>query len=405
MRGAGHLERGIVILSLLASLSVLSASLWLGLLLFRGGFWRADQHLGHKSEFTDGAWPAVAVVIPARNEAAGIGRAVTSHLGQDYPGLVRVFVIDDNSDDGTAEAAGMAAGDDNRLTVIPGKALESGWTGKLWAVSQGIERVREEMSDAEYLLLTDGDIEHGPENLGRLVSKARQDNLLLTSLMVKLRCNTSWERLLIPAFVFFFQKLFPFPWVNNPHQNLAAAAGGCMLVNFAALEDAGGVSRIRDQVIDDCALAALLKPRGPIWLGLTDNAHSLRPYDKLGEIWDMVTRTAYVQLKHSPSALIGSVLGMILIYVLPVAGLILGLLTGDTPAVAAASTAWMMMAITYLPTLRLYKEPLWRALLLPIAASFYTLMTLDSARRHYAGQGGTWKGRNYDVPEPPANHP
>jgi len=394
-----------VTLSLLANLSALSAALWLGLLLFRGRFWRADQRLDPTDSSTEEKWPAVAVVIPARNEADGIGRAVASLLGQSYPGDLRVIVVDDNSEDGTAEAAIAAAGENgDRLTVLSGKPLVPGWTGKLWAVSQGIAHAENLMPDVEFLLLTDGDIEHGSDNVRRLVIKAQRQQLALTSLMVKLRCETGWERLLIPAFVFFFQKLFPFPWVNNPQRKMAAAAGGCMLVRKAALADAGGIEPIRDRVIDDCALAALLKPQGPIWLGLTDNAHSLRPYDQLDEIWDMVARTAYVQLDHSPAALVGTVIGMCLMYLAPVVGVLVGAWTSDWPAATAAVCAWGLITIAYWPTLKLYRQPRVRALLLPIAAVLYTLMTLDSARRHYAGRGGAWKGRSYDAPTSPSNH-
>jgi hopene-associated glycosyltransferase HpnB len=392
-----------VTLSWLATAAVLSGALWIGLLMFRGGFWRADQRLSDGTPTINGDWPAVAVVIPARNEAHGIGRAVGSLLGQDYPGKVQIFVVDDNSDDGTAEIARAAAErHTDRLTLVSGAALEPGWTGKMWAVSQGIARAESDMPGATFLLLTDGDIEHGPGNLKRLVAKAMAESLTLTSLMVKLRCDTGWEKLLIPAFVFFFQKLFPFPWVNNPRRKLAAAAGGCMLVHRASLSAAGGIEKIRDRVIDDCALAALLKPEGPIWLGLTDDVHSLRPYEELEEIWDMVARTAYVQLDHSPLALLGTVIGMALMYLAPPLSFFLGWWSGDTQAMAAGGIAWLLIAGAYLPTLKLYGQPMGRAMLLPFAAALYLLMTLDSARRHYLGRGGAWKGRSYDAP---TNHP
>ncbi|NQV19907.1 MAG: glycosyltransferase, partial [Rhodospirillales bacterium] len=213
--------------------AALSGVLWVVLLLFRGGFWRADQRLGPAPEkpSPEARWPALAVVIPARNEAEGIGRAVATLLGQDYPGVMRVTVVDDNSDDGTADIARAAAGEHgDRLSIIAGAPLEHGWTGKLWAVAQGIAHARTKLPDADYLLLTDGDIEHGPGNLRQLAAKADAENLALTSLMVKLRCETGWERFLVPAFVFFFQKLYPFAWVNDPARKIAGAAGGCMLV-------------------------------------------------------------------------------------------------------------------------------------------------------------------------------
>jgi len=380
----------------------LSLLLWLGLITFRGGFWRADQRLGQPSgkALPDQDWPAVAVVIPARNEADNIGRAVSSLLTQDYPGPVQVFVVDDNSNDGTAAAAKQGAGPhEERLTIISGAPLATGWTGKMWAVSQGIARAEATMPKAKYLLLTDGDIEHGSGNLRRLVEKAEADQLTLTSLMVKLRCETGWERLLVPAFVFFFQKLYPFPLVNDRRRVMAAAAGGCMLVLRSALTTAGGIERIRDRVIDDCALARLLKPKGTIWLGLTGTVHSLRPYTQLREIWDMIARTAYVQLEHSPLALLGTVAGMVLMYLVPPAATLAGLIYGDSMMAGVGITTWLMMAAAYRPTLRLYDRSFAHGLMLPVAGLFYTAMTLDSARRHYLGRGGAWKGRSYEAPE------
>jgi hopene-associated glycosyltransferase HpnB len=362
--------------------AALSLIVWLALLFFRGGFWRADQRLDTDMPEPD-AWPAVVAVIPARNEAATIGRTVASLLGQDYPGAFSVIVVDDNSDDGTAAAAGVS----DRLSVVSGKPLPAGWTGKLWAVHQGLDHV----TDAAFVLLTDADIEHSPHSLRRLVAKAEEGGLDLVSLMVLLRCQRAWERLLIPAFVFFFQKLFPFSRVNDPTRPEAAAAGGCMLVRRAAFERAGGVEAIRDRLIDDCALAAAIKPGGPIWLGLTGDVHSLRSYERLGEIWTMVARTAYEQLRRSPLALIGTVMGMAIIYLVPP----LAVASGEGIAAACGLAAWLLMIAAYRPTLRLYGLPAWYGLMLPVAALLYTLMTVDSARRHRRGRGGAWKGRTY----------
>ena len=362
--------------------AALSLVVWLVLLFFRGRFWRADQRLDPNTPEL-AAWPAVIAVIPARNEAATIGRSVASLLGQNYPGAFSLVVVDDDSDDGTAAAAGVS----DRLTVVSGEPLPPGWTGKLWAVHQGLERT----GDAAFVLLTDADIEHPPQSLRRLVAKAEQGDLDLVSLMVRLRCETFWERLLIPAFVFFFQKLFPFPRVNDPDRPEAAAAGGCMLVRRAALERSGGIEAIRHRLIDDCALAAGIKPGGPIWLGLTEDVHSLRAYQRLGEIWTMVARTAYEQLRRSPLALIGTMFGMAVIYLVPP----LAVVGGDGVARACGLAAWLLMVVAYRPTLRLYGLPAWHGLLLPVAALFYSLMTIDSARRHGRGQGGAWKGRSY----------
>ncbi len=359
-----------------------SVVVWLALLFFRGGFWRADQRLDPTPP-APRHWPDVVAVIPARNEAPTIGRAVASLLDQDYPGAFSVIVVDDDSDDGTAAAAGAS----DRLTVVSGKPLAPGWTGKLWAVHQGLERARE----AAFVLLTDADIEHPRQSLRRLVAKAEQGGLDLVSLMVKLRCETFWERLLIPAFVFFFQKLFPFSRVNDRRRPEAAAAGGCMLVRRAALERCGGIEAIRGRLIDDCALAAAIKPGGPIWLGLTQELHSLRSYRRLGEVWAMVARTAYEQLRRSPLALAGTLMGMAMVYLVPP----LAAVSGDAVAAAFGIAAWLLMIAAYQPTLRLYGLPPWHGLLLPLAALFYTLMTMDSARRQWRGQGGAWKGRSY----------
>lgn len=374
----------------LAILAGLSLVIWFGLLLFRGGFWKADQRLGIGIPDRE-IWPDVVAVIPARNEAPTIGATVASLLSQDYPGEVRVVVVDDNSDDGTAEQAALG----DRVTVVPGKPLEAGWSGKLWAVHQGLEAARRIDPEARYLLLTDADIEHDPANLRRLVDKAEWEGLDLTSLMVRLRCESAWERLLIPAFVFFFQKLYPFPWVNDPEHETAGAAGGCMLVRRTALDKIGGVESIRGALIDDCTLAVRIKENGPIWLGLADETRSLRAYDGLGDIWRMVARTAFVQLDHSALKLAGTVLGMVLIYLAGPLAVGLGALWNDPTALGWGFGAWVLMGVAYTPTLTLYRRSVFEAALLPVAGLLYTLMTLDSARRHWQGRGGAWKGRSY----------
>jgi hopene-associated glycosyltransferase HpnB len=373
-------------------LPFLPFAVWIGLILFRGNFWRSDQITS--GEVADlGSWPDVTAVIPARNEAPSIGATVETLLAQDYPGALSVIVVDDNSDDGTADIARAASGENaDRLTVISGKPLEAGWSGKLWAVNQGIEAA----TTSDYIWLTDADIIHTPGNLRWLVAKAETEKLDLVSEMVMLRCESFWERLLIPAFIFFFQKLYPFPQVNNPNHAVAAAAGGCVLVKRTALAEAGGIAEIKDQLIDDCALARIIKARGPIWLGLTERAHSLRIYDHLSEIWHMVARTAFVQLDHSILQLIGTVIGMMIIYLAAPIMAVWGSITGDQLLGLAGGAAWLVMAITFLPTLRLYKmNPAW-AMALPLAGLIYTAMTVDSARQHWAGRGGAWKGRSYN---------
>lgn len=365
----------------------LSLAMWLGLLGFRGGFWRADQRLGCGPPGPV-IWPSVSAIVPARDEAATIGRAVASLLAQDYPGQLRLVVVDDASTDGTADAA-RATGDE-RLLVVAAAALRPGWTGKMNAVAAGVAAAGE---GPRYLLLTDADIEHGPGHLKRLVAKAEAEHLDLVSLMVMLRADSGWERLLIPAFVFFFQKLYPFARVNNPARPEAAAAGGCLLVRRLALAEAGGIEAIKGQIIDDCALARLLKARGPIWLGLSTGSRSLRAYDALGDIWNMVARTAFVQLRRSPWLLAGTLLGMALLYLAP--PLAVGL--GDGLAAGLGAAAWAAMAVAYWPTLRLYGlSPAWAAAL-PLAGVLYGLMTLSSAMRHWSGRGAGWKGRHYGI--------
>lgn len=376
--------------SLPVLLAALSLAVWVGLLGFRGGFWRAHPRLDEAPPAMP-RWPDVVAVIPARNEARTIGRTVASLLDQDYPGGLRVVVVDDGSDDDTTAAAGSA----DRLTVISGRPLDAGWSGKLWAVKQGLDEARRVAGGATFVLLTDADIVHDPGSLRRLVAKAESDRLDLVSLMVRLRCESFWERLLIPAFVFFFQKLYPFPWVNDPTRPEAAAAGGCMLVRRRALEAAGGLEAIRGRLIDDCALAALIKGRGPIWLGLTTLVTSERRYDSLADVWRMVARSAYEQIGNSPLMLTATVTEMALAYGVPVlAGT--GLLGGGWPAAAIGLTAWWgLMGAAYAPTLGLYGLARWRGVLLPLAAALYTLMTISSAVDHWRGRGSAWKGRTY----------
>ncbi|WP_041793844.1 presqualene diphosphate synthase HpnD [Pararhodospirillum photometricum] len=380
---------------LLAAVSLLA---WAVVLVSRRGFWRADQRLDTLTTLPTPA-PALVAVIPARDEAQTIAVTVRSLLNQSYLGTLKVVVVDDNSIDNTAQAAleGAVGISDGlkRLSVIKGRPLPPGWSGKLWALRQGLDEAKRLSPEARYVLLTDADIEHAPGNITRLISQAERQGLVLASMMVKLRCRSPWEHLLIPAFVFFFQKLYPFPQVNNPDRDIAAAAGGCMLVRREALDAIGGIESIRGALIDDCALAARLKEKGPIWLGLAGRTRSLRVYDSLGDIWGMVARTAYVQLRRSPWMLLATVLGMTILYLFPPVLTVLGLALGDWLAAGLGGLGWVGMAFLYRPTLRLYRRPPIAGLALPVAALLYTLMTLDSARRHYRGRGGEWKGRAY----------
>jgi hopene-associated glycosyltransferase HpnB len=365
-------------------------AIWAYLLVARGGFWRAG--LGDDAPPLSAPFPAVAAVIPARDEAACVGETVSSLLRQDYPGDFRVFLVDDQSSDGTAQvarAAAARAGKADRLTVISGRPLPAGWTGKLWAQQQGFDLVNTLPQPPDYVLFTDADIVYGEGALSPLVARAQAHRLVLTSLMVKLRCKSLAERVFIPAFIFFFQMLYPFAWAGDPRRATAAAAGGCMLVAREVLRGAGGLAAIRTALIDDCSLAKLLKARGAIWIGLTDRVHSIRAYPTVGEIGTMVSRSAYAQLGYSPLGLAGTMAGLALTYLAPV-----GL------ALFAAGMAqfiglfvWLLMTFMFRPTLRFYGlRTLW-GLALPAIAAAYMAFTLDSAYQHARGRGGMWKGR------------
>ncbi len=380
--------------------SVLSLVIWVTLIGFRGQFWRADQRLDEKLIDLE-EWPSVTAVVPARNEADLLPVSLRSLLTQDYPGIFQVILVDDQSSDGTAEVARQVAQSldaNSRLKICSSSPLPIGWSGKLWAVEQGIQQSELQTPPPDYLLLTDADVEHDPVNLRQLVAKAQQEKLDLVSLMVLLRCQSFWEQLLIPAFVFFFQKLYPFPWVNDPSKPIAAAAGGCILLRSTALAEAGGIQVIRQALIDDCALAQAIKSnQGRIWLGLSASTRSLRPYPSLETIWEMVARTAFTQLNYSPLLLGGTLIGLFLIYGVPPLAVILVGLVG-WPVALAGLAGWILMAWAYLPTLRLYRCSPWLAFCLPAIALLYTAMTLDSALRHWRGQGGAWKGRVYSEP-------
>jgi hopene-associated glycosyltransferase HpnB len=393
-------------ISLGFGLTLLSSLIWVILLTCWGQFWQTEQLLETPpSPLSPPPLPKVCAVIPARNEAEVLPLTLRSLLCQDYQGTFSVFLVDDNSTDGTANVAHETASllnKEQNLQILQGKALPSGWTGKLWALEQGIEKAKELSPD--YILLTDADIEHDVANLSRLVSKAVGENLDLASVMVRLRCESFWEKLLIPAFVFFFQKLYPFRWVNNPNKKTAAAAGGCILVKTEALERIGGIQILRQALIDDCSLAAAIKsstlsshPSHPshIWLGLSSLTCSLRPYPDLKTIWDMVARTAFTQLNYSPFLLIGTLVGMGLVYLASPLGLIWGILTSNWLVAACGLFGWLLMSLAYFPTIRFYKCSPVLAFCLPLIGFLYTLMTLDSALRHWQGRGGAWKGRVY----------
>ena len=375
-----------------AVIGALALAIWLYLLTGRGRFWLARERDGDEPAFQPDRWPSVVAVVPARNEADVIGQSLQSLLRQDYAGPFRIVLVDDGSVDGTAEIAVQAAeslGTRDRLDVLTGSAVPSGWTGKLWALQQGIQHVAVSDAQPDYLLLTDADIGHTPDNVRSLVTRAALEDRVLVSLMAELSCAGLAERFLIPAFVFFFQMLFPFPWVAQKARRTAAAAGGCMLVRRGALERAGGIAAVRSEIIDDCALARRLKQQGPIWLGLTRRARSLRPYDGLEGIGRMISRSAYAQLGYSPLLLIGTVAGLAWIYLAP--PILTVLATG--PARGMGLAAWIAMALALQPMLRFYRvSPFW-GLAMPAIAAVYAGFTIHSALQVWRGRGGMWKGR------------
>jgi hypothetical protein len=410
---------------------------WAVLLLGRGMFWLArDDDRGAALLPDPAAWPRVTAIVPARDEAATIGATVASLLAQDYPGAFRLIVVDDRSTDGTGDLARAAAAGDPRLVVVQGGARAPGWTGKLWALEQGLRAV----PDApDHLLFTDADIRHAPDSLRMLVRRATAEGRVLVSLMARLRCESPAERWLIPAFIFFFQMLYPFRWSNDPGARTAAAAGGCVLLDRTAFERAGGLAPIRGALIDDCALARRLKAVGPIWTGLsapddrrgaspgglnrprptapddrrgaspgglnrprpTSRVDSLRPYEDVGPIRRMVARTAYAQLGYRVAALAGMILALALVFLAPP---LLALLASG-PAAGIGALAWAAMAVAFAPTLRRFGLSPLRGLALPGIAAAYMAFTLDSALAEWRGRGGMWKGEAGPRTDGGANSP
>ena len=364
---------------------VLSLAVWVYLLLARGAFWQLNERDDRREPKAPLVWPSVVAVVPARNEADVIARSLGSLAAQDYGGPFQVILVDDNSEDGTAQAAGGH----ERVQILSGTPVPSGWTGKLWAMNQGADRAATLIPPPDYILFTDADIAHAPDTLSALAARAEAGGLALTSLMAELTVRSWAERLLIPAFVFFFDMLYPFAWANDPGRGVAAAAGGCMLVRREALAVAGGLEAIRSEIIDDCALARLMKRQGPIWLGFTHRARSLRPYESFAAIGAMVSRSAYAQLRFSPWLLAATVLGMAIVYLVPPALALFGRGTAEV----IGFSAWLMMAIAFAPICRFYRlSPLLGAAL-PLIGAIYTVFTVQSAVESWRGRGGMWKGR------------
>ena len=388
---------------ILAAVTSLAAVAWVYLLTAHGGYWRTDQRLP-PSVTRQAGWPDVVAVIPARNEAAVLPGTLPTLLTQEYPGSFTVVLVDDDSGDGTSAVAAALAADlardgGARLVTVAGRGTPDGWAGKVWAMEQGVRAAGE----ATYLLFTDADIGYAPGTVAALVAAAQAGDRGLVSQMALLRADTFWERLIVPAFVYFFAQLYPFRRVNRPGARTAAAAGGCMLVRRAALEAAGGLERIRGARIDDVALGRLLK-RPPVsarcWLGLTADVVSRRPYPSLSGLWDMVARSAYTQLRYSPALLAGTLIGLAWLYALPPLAALGGLAWlaagGGTAAgwlAGAGLAGWAAMSASFIPILRLYRLSPLRAPGLPLIALLYAAMTADSGRRYHLGRGGQWKGR------------
>jgi hopene-associated glycosyltransferase HpnB len=424
---------------------VAAAVVWAYLVAGHGGYWRTSEWLPQVTREPD-AWPAVVAVVPARNEADMLPVTLPALLGQEYPGALTVIVVDDGSSDGTGEVAAQIGRESGRpLRVIHGTAAPAGWAGKVRAMAEGLGAagipaaaavgpapvgpapvgpapagpvpagpvpagpvpagpVPADPALAGYVLFTDADIAWEARTLRRLVAAAEGDERDLVSQMALLRTATGWERVVVPAFVYFFAQLYPFRRVNAPGSRTAAAAGGCMLVRRGALEKSGGLAPISGALIDDVAMGRMIKrQRGRCWLGLSRQVVSVRPYPGLASLWQMVARSAYTQLNYSPALLVATILGLLFLYVLPPAGAVTGiavLLAGGAgpagPAALAAGAGlagWALMSLSYLPMLRLYRLSPLRAPGLPLIALLYAGMTADSARRHYTGRGAEWRGR------------
>jgi hopene-associated glycosyltransferase HpnB len=377
--------------------ALIPLAIWLYLVFARGGFWQVESFEDDAtSAGTLPAWPRVVAIVPARNEAETIAKTVASLSQQNYPGEFSIIVVDDHSSDDTASLALQAAehsGAPNRIAVHPAAALPLGWTGKLWALDEGVRAAEfgaAQQGAPEFFWFTDADIVHPPDTLRRLVTRAQHESLGLASLMVLLQAKTFPERLLIPPFLYFFLMLYPPRWISNPRNRTAGAAGGCILLRREALNAIGGLAAIRSEVIDDCALARSVKNTGAkICMGLTRSSISLRSYSSFHEIRDMIARTAFTQLRYSPFLLLGTLAGMLLTYVAPLALLF----THNSIAQILSLATWLLMTISFWPTARFYRlSPLW-APLLPLAAIFYSYATWLSAARYWLGRGGQWKGR------------
>ena len=388
-------------------ISGVSLAAWLVLVFARGGFWKADILLATSdwASDADADWPATSIVLPARNEAAVLPRTLPSLLSQDYPKPIDIFLVDDQSDDGTPDEGvniRERSVSHHQLKVVRGEPTPSGWAGKVWAMHQGAQ---EALSlDPKYVLFTDADITFAPSSARELVDAAESGSFDLVSVMARLRTSGLLESLLVPAFVYFFAMLFPFRWVNRQDKPTAAAAGGCMLVRTSSFRSTGGLERIADRIIDDCALASVIKSGGGrLRLGFSDDIQSVREYRGLAGIWRVVARTAFAQLNYSRVALAGTTVGMLVVFASPpitaALGLFMASATGGLWWLAAVMglVSWGLMAASQVPMLLRYAVPAPTAALMPVSGILYSLMTLHSAVRYWQGRGGSWKGRTYPL--------
>lgn len=394
-----------------ASIGIVGCLAWIWLFILRGGYWRTQLRLhsdaSEEQTNSDHSQPSVCVIVPARNEARMLPKTLPSLLAQAYDGKFSVILVDDHSEDDTPRVAveiARASGHADRISVVAAPELPDDWTGKVWALQTGLQRVSD---DVEYVLFTDADILHPRRSIATLVRKSLDARADLVSLMVRLDIDGFWAAILIPAFVYFFAMLYPFQWVSNPRRRTAAAAGGSILVrrNLVARDD--GLQSMAGALIDDCSLAQLIQTRGGnLWLGLGDDVTSLRAASNLRSIWDMVARSAFVQLHYSPLLLIGTVLGMVLLYVCPVVLSALSIALSinasistqtelNTVAIGTNAIAWLLLSLSFCPILKWYRVSLWKSILLPVSGFLYTLMTIDSARRFWFGKADAWKGRPY----------
>jgi hopene-associated glycosyltransferase HpnB len=376
------------------ALAGLALLVWLGLLLGWHGFWKTDQRLPPTDE-SNGPWPAVACLIPARDEVALIGACLATVQAQRYPGALSITLVDDGSSDGTAEVARSVSGP-RALTVLRAPDLKPGWTGKMGALDHGLTHLLGQPDPPAFIWLCDADIVHAPDTLTRLVAQHQRTNADLVSVMVTLHVRSRWERLLVPAFIYFFTLLYPFPAINRRASWHAGAAGGCILLRTAMIDRIGGWAALKGAVIDDCTLARRVKRAGGgLWLSFADTSRSIRAAEGLAPLWRMVARSAFAQLRHSWALLALTVPGLALVFLVPPLAVLLAPWHGQPGAALAGGIAWAGMATSYAPTLQLYGLPRWQALLLPLVAALYLAMTLDSALQHARGRGAAWKGRTY----------